>query len=149
MFAQFRSGLFTGERQVLSGHEANLELLRRRLRSLRNEKISDLRIADDYKRISRQITNMVETQEVVRAAKNARINLEDGEAEQFTEEFEEILDTFEKLEEVDTSDVEPAFHPIDVESKTREDEVEESLDSEEVFENTENVEDGKFKGPSA
>lgn len=113
------------------------------------EKISDLRMGGDYKRISRQNNTMVETEEVVRAAKNARINLEDGEAEQFTEEFEDILDTFEKLEEVDTSDVEPAFHPIDVESKTRKDEVEESLDSDEVFQNTENVEDGKFKGPSA
>lgn len=92
---------------------------------------------------------MVEKQAVERAAKNARINLEDGEAEKFTEEFEEILDTFEKLEEVDTSDVEPAFHPIEVESKTRDDEIEESLDSDEIFANTENVEDGKFKGPSA
>ncbi|WEL19645.1 Asp-tRNA(Asn)/Glu-tRNA(Gln) amidotransferase subunit GatC [Candidatus Nanohalococcus occultus] len=92
---------------------------------------------------------MVEKQAVQRAAKNARINLQDEEAEKFTEEFEQILDTFNKLEEVDTSDVEPAFHPIEVKSKTREDELEDSLDSGQVFVNTENEEDGKFKGPSA
>ncbi|WP_414836331.1 Asp-tRNA(Asn)/Glu-tRNA(Gln) amidotransferase subunit GatC [Candidatus Nanohalococcus occultus] len=92
---------------------------------------------------------MVEKQAVQRAAKNARINLQDEEAEKFTEEFEQILDTFNKLEEVDTSDVEPAFHPIEVKSKTREDELEDSLDSGQVFANTENEEDGKFKGPSA
>lgn len=92
---------------------------------------------------------MVDTEEVVRAAENARINLQDEEVEQFTEEFDEILETFEKLEEVDTEDVDPAFHPIEVESETREDEIEKSLEDEDVFANTENVEDGKFKGPSA
>jgi aspartyl-tRNA(Asn)/glutamyl-tRNA(Gln) amidotransferase subunit C len=92
---------------------------------------------------------MVEAEEVKDIAENARINLEEGEAEKFAGEFENILSTFEKLEEIDTEDVEPAFHPTDTESETREDEVEETLDKGEVFRNTDNEEDGYFKGPSA
>jgi aspartyl-tRNA(Asn)/glutamyl-tRNA(Gln) amidotransferase subunit C len=92
---------------------------------------------------------MVEVKEVKDIAENARINLEEGEAEKFAEEFENILSTFQKLEEIDTEDVEPAFHPTDTESETREDEVEETLDKDEVFQNTQNEEDGHFKGPSA
>ena len=92
---------------------------------------------------------MVETEDVEDIAENARINLEDGEAEKFSEEFENILSTFEKLEEIETDDVEPAFHPTDTEPETREDEVEETLDKDQVFRNTENEEEGFFKGPSA
>jgi len=92
---------------------------------------------------------MVEAEEVKEIADNARINLEEGEAEKFAEEFENILSTFQKLEEIDTEDVEPAFHPTETDPKTREDEVEETLDREEVFQNTENEEDRYFKGPSA
>ncbi|MFB6215545.1 MAG: Asp-tRNA(Asn)/Glu-tRNA(Gln) amidotransferase subunit GatC, partial [Candidatus Aenigmatarchaeota archaeon] len=92
---------------------------------------------------------MVSTEKVRQVAKNARINLDDEEVEQFASEFDKILDMFQALEEVDTEDVEPAFHPIDVEPETREDEKEETLDHEEVFQNTDNEEDGFFKGPSA
>lgn len=91
---------------------------------------------------------MVEPAEVKEVAENARINLEDGEAEKFAEEFENILEIFDRLEEIDTDDVEPAFHPVDTEPKTREDEEEETLDKEEVFRNTGNEEDEMFKGPS-
>ncbi|MBC5793297.1 MAG: Asp-tRNA(Asn)/Glu-tRNA(Gln) amidotransferase subunit GatC [Nanohaloarchaea archaeon] len=92
---------------------------------------------------------MVSTDDVKEVADNARINLNVGEAEKFAEEFENILSTFEKLDEVDTDDVEPAFHPIDTGTETREDSKEESLSKEQVFADTENEEEGKFKGPSA
>ncbi len=91
---------------------------------------------------------MVNVDEVKRVAENARINLEDEEAEKFSEEFEKILEVFDKLDEIDTEDVEPAFHPVEVEPESREDVEEETLDKEEVFQNTENEEDGYFKGPS-
>lgn len=91
---------------------------------------------------------MVSVEKVKDVAENARINLEDEEAEQFAEEFEKILEVFDSLDEVDTEDVEPAFQPIEVDPETREDEKEECLDKEEVFANTDNEEDGFFKGPS-
>jgi aspartyl-tRNA(Asn)/glutamyl-tRNA(Gln) amidotransferase subunit C len=91
---------------------------------------------------------MVDVEEVKDVAENARIELEEDEAEQFAEEFDNILEMFQKLEEIDTEDVEPAFHPTETEPETRNDEKEETLDREEVFENTDNEEDGFFKGPS-
>lgn len=92
---------------------------------------------------------MVDVEEVKDVAENARIELEEGEAEKFADEFDDILSMFQKLEEIDTEDVEPAFHPTDTESETRKDKQEETLDHEEVFANTDNEEDGYFKGPSA
>ncbi|WP_414837351.1 Asp-tRNA(Asn)/Glu-tRNA(Gln) amidotransferase subunit GatC [Candidatus Nanosalina sp. VS9-1] len=92
---------------------------------------------------------MVDQKEVQKVAKNARINLSDEEASKFSEEFDKILGMFETLDEVDTEDVEPSFHPVDVDSTTRSDEKEETLEKEEVFQNTENEEEGYFKGPSA
>lgn len=92
---------------------------------------------------------MVDADKVQEVAENARVSIDDEKASEFAEEFEEVLEMFEKLEEVDTEDVEPAFHPVDVEPETRSDEKEETLEKEEVFQNTENNEEGFFKGPSA
>ena len=92
---------------------------------------------------------MVNAEEVKSVAENARIKIEDEEAENFAEDFEEILEMFETLDEIDTEDVEPAFHPVETEAKSREDRKEETLEKEQVFQNTENEEDGFFKGPSA
>lgn len=92
---------------------------------------------------------MVDADKVREVAENARINITDEEASEFAEDFDEVLEMFEKLEEVDTEDVEPAFHPVDVEPETRTDDKEETLDTEEVFSNTGNEEEGFFKGPSA
>jgi aspartyl-tRNA(Asn)/glutamyl-tRNA(Gln) amidotransferase subunit C len=92
---------------------------------------------------------MVDAEEVEKVAENARIEIDEEEAEEFADDFEEILDMFETLDEIDTEDVEPAFHPVETESKSREDEEEETLEKEEVFRNTGNEEEGYFKGPSA
>ena len=91
---------------------------------------------------------MVDVEDVKQVAENSRINISDEEAEEFTEDFQEILGMFDTLDEVDTEDVEPSFHPVDTDSKTREDEKEETLEVEKVFQNTGNEEDGYFKGPS-
>ena len=91
---------------------------------------------------------MVDVEEVKEVAENARVDITEQEAEEFSDEFDEILEVFEKLSEVDTEDVEPAFHPVDTGAESREDEKEETLDHEKVFQNTENEEDGFFKGPS-
>lgn len=91
---------------------------------------------------------MVEKEEVLEVAENARIDIDSDEAEQFTEDFEKILEMFSKLEKVDTEDVEPAFHPVDVEPETRDDEKEDCLSQEEVFRNTDNEKENSFKGPS-
>lgn len=90
---------------------------------------------------------MIEKEEVKKVAENARINVTDEEAENLKEDFKSILQMFETLEDIDTEDTEPSFHPIDVESKTREDKPKETLKKEEVFQNTSNEEENNFKGP--
>jgi aspartyl-tRNA(Asn)/glutamyl-tRNA(Gln) amidotransferase subunit C len=87
--------------------------------------------------------------EVEEVASNARINLDEEEAEGLADDFEEILEMFETLDDIDTDDVEPSFHPIEVENNSRPDEREDTLEQDQVFQNTDNEEDGFFKGPSA
>lgn len=88
-------------------------------------------------------------EEVEKVAENARIKIDDAEAEGLAEDFNEILEMFETLDQIDTEDVDPSFHPVSVENDSRKDEVGQPLSKEEVFQNTENEEDGFFKGPSA
>ena len=85
--------------------------------------------------------------EIQNVADNARIKLDKSELEALIEDFDEVLDMFNTLDDIDTDDVEPSFHPSETESKTRKDNVEETVEN--PFENTENTEDRFFKGPSA
>ena len=80
-------------------------------------------------------------------AENARIKLDKSELEGLVKDFDEVLEMFDTLDETDTEDVEPSFHPSETKSRTRKDKVEETVEN--PFENTENTEDGFFKGPSA
>lgn len=88
-------------------------------------------------------------EEVEQVASNARVNLEDEEAEGLADDFREILEMFETLDDIDTKGTEPSFHPVDIENNSRSDKKEETLEKAQVFQNTENEEDGFFKGPSA
>ncbi|MFP4232754.1 MAG: Asp-tRNA(Asn)/Glu-tRNA(Gln) amidotransferase subunit GatC [Candidatus Aenigmatarchaeota archaeon] len=87
-------------------------------------------------------------EEVEKVASLASIELTEEEKEDLGKDMESILDWFSRLDEIDTEDAKPAFHPIELKNEMREDEVEEGLNEEEVFQNTENEEDGFFKGPS-
>lgn len=89
----------------------------------------------------------MDTEEVERVAFTARLELEDYEKKKFEGEFEDLLDWFSKIDEVETENVEPAFHPIDFENEMRSDEIEDTLSQKEALENTEHEEDGLFKGP--
>ncbi|MFB6167065.1 MAG: Asp-tRNA(Asn)/Glu-tRNA(Gln) amidotransferase subunit GatC [Candidatus Nanohaloarchaea archaeon] len=90
---------------------------------------------------------MVSREEILEVAENARLELTDEEVEELGEDFEEILESFQSLDEMDTEGVEPSLHPVDIEGRTREDEEEECLSQEEALENAENTENGYFKGP--
>ncbi len=90
---------------------------------------------------------MIEEKEIKKVAKNARIDVEEQEVEELKKDFKSILNMFETLEDIETENVEPSFHPIDVEPKTRKDSTKETLDKKEVFQNTSNEEDNYFKGP--
>lgn len=92
---------------------------------------------------------MVSEEKIRKVAKNARLNLTDDEVEEFREDMDDILEAFDSLDDIDTEDVNPAFHPIDLDERKREDKVEESFSRDEALSNSENTEDGYFKGPRA
>ncbi|MFB6265948.1 MAG: Asp-tRNA(Asn)/Glu-tRNA(Gln) amidotransferase subunit GatC [Candidatus Nanohaloarchaea archaeon] len=90
---------------------------------------------------------MVSREEIEEVADNARLDLSDEEIEEFKDDLEDILDAFSTLDEIDTGDVEPSLHPIEIDREARKDEPEKPLSQEEALRNTENRENGYFKGP--
>lgn len=73
----------------------------------------------------------------------ARVRLKEDEKESFVGEFNEILNYFDKLDEI-PDEVEASD---DLENVMRADEVEGCLSQEEVLENAPETEDGYIKGP--
>ncbi|RJS85920.1 Asp-tRNA(Asn)/Glu-tRNA(Gln) amidotransferase subunit GatC [Candidatus Bathyarchaeota archaeon] len=86
-------------------------------------------------------------QDVEHIAWLARIELTEEEKELFTKQFNEILQYFSKLDEIDTDGVPPTYHVIEVSNVFRDDEVQESLNQEEALRNAKRKEKGFFKAP--
>jgi aspartyl-tRNA(Asn)/glutamyl-tRNA(Gln) amidotransferase subunit C len=72
----------------------------------------------------------------------ARVDLDEAEVERFVDQFAEILEYFEALEDVPDVDRE-----ADLVNVMRPDEVRESLSQTEALRNAPETEDGRFKGP--
>ncbi|WP_323192360.1 Asp-tRNA(Asn)/Glu-tRNA(Gln) amidotransferase subunit GatC [Halostella sp. PRR32] len=85
----------------------------------------------------------VDPDEVRHVADLARVDVDDDDVDRFTEQFADILDYFETLDEV--PEVE---RDADLVNIMRPDEVRESLSQEEALANAEETEDGYFKGPN-
>ena len=85
----------------------------------------------------------VDPEEVRHVADLARVDLADDEVAEFTEQFADILDYFEALDEVPEVDAEPELVNV-----MRSDEVRDGLSQEEALSNAPETEDGFFKGPT-
>jgi aspartyl-tRNA(Asn)/glutamyl-tRNA(Gln) amidotransferase subunit C len=85
----------------------------------------------------------VDEADVRHVASLARVDLDDEEVEQFVSQFEEILETFEALEDVPDAD-----RADELTNVFRPDEVREGLSQEEALRNAPETEDGYFKGPN-
>lgn len=84
---------------------------------------------------------------VEKVAHLARLEIDEEEKETFTHQLSDILDHAEKLNELDTEDVEPMAHATDVNNVLRTDDVKESLDQEDAVANAPDKEEGMFKVP--
>ncbi|RXK49423.1 Asp-tRNA(Asn)/Glu-tRNA(Gln) amidotransferase subunit GatC [Halorientalis pallida] len=84
----------------------------------------------------------VEPEDVRHVASLARVDLDDEEVDRFVEQFADILDYFETLDEVPEVDSE-----TDLANVMRDDEVRDSLDQDEALRNAPESEEGFFKGP--
>ena len=85
----------------------------------------------------------VDPADVRHVADLARVSLDDDEVERFTEQFADILDYFEALDEVPEVDRE-----ADLANVMRADEVRDGLSQEEALSNAPASEAGYFKGPN-
>jgi len=75
----------------------------------------------------------------------ARLGLSEAELEKFSGQLSDILENFETLQQVDTTDVPPTAHSIALENVLRDDETLPSLSAEEVLANAPSQEEGHFK----
>ena len=62
---------------------------------------------------------------VAKLAEIARLELSEEEKERYSEQLKVIIEAFRELDEVDTSNVEPSFHPLEIADVMRDDLVEE------------------------
>ncbi|MBD3256265.1 MAG: Asp-tRNA(Asn)/Glu-tRNA(Gln) amidotransferase subunit GatC [Candidatus Lokiarchaeota archaeon] len=81
-------------------------------------------------------------------SKLALLNLSEEEKKNFSKQLSDILSYFEKLNDLDTSEIEPTTHPMEgVKNVFREDKAWKSLSNEEALKNAEHTKDGYFKAP--
>ena len=77
----------------------------------------------------------------------ARLQLAEDEVRSFAQDMNKILDYMEMLDELDTSDVEPLEHVIDLESRLRKDEAKEPLSHEDALKNAPDADSDYFRVP--
>lgn len=84
--------------------------------------------------------------ELEKVAKIARINLTEEEKAAFAKDLDEVQKIFDQIDEIEV-EAEPAFQPIEVKNRTREDKVGKCFSKEEAFSNTTHKEGDFFRGP--
>ena len=81
-------------------------------------------------------------------SKLALLDLSDEEKDKLSKQLGDILSYFKKLNDLDTSNVEPTTHPIDgLKNVFRDDIPWKSLTQEEALKNATHKKDGYFKAP--
>ncbi|HSE83264.1 MAG TPA: Asp-tRNA(Asn)/Glu-tRNA(Gln) amidotransferase subunit GatC [Thermodesulfobacteriota bacterium] len=84
---------------------------------------------------------------VLHVAQLARLEFKEEELDKFTEQLGNIIEYVEELGKLDTSNVEPTFHVLDLSTPLREDVVNPWLSSDEALENAPHKEDDFFAVP--
>jgi len=86
-------------------------------------------------------------QDVEKVALLARLEFSEKEIDKLTTQLDAILGYVEKLNELDTSQVEPTAHVLPIKNVMREDEVTNQAPSEIVFQNAPKQKENLFKVP--
>ncbi|GGH73712.1 aspartyl/glutamyl-tRNA(Asn/Gln) amidotransferase subunit C [Compostibacillus humi] len=87
-------------------------------------------------------------EQVKHVAHLARLALTDEEAEQLTKDLAAIIQYAEQLNELDTENIEPTTHVIDMKNVMRKDEPKEWITQEEALKNAPDHKDGLFRVPA-
>ncbi|RPF50670.1 Asp-tRNA(Asn)/Glu-tRNA(Gln) amidotransferase subunit GatC [Aquisalibacillus elongatus] len=86
--------------------------------------------------------------QVKHVANLARLSITEDEAEKYSEQLSAIIDFSEQLNELDTTDVEPTTHVLDMKNVLRKDEPKDWITKEEALKNAPDKENGQFRVPS-
>ena len=89
----------------------------------------------------------ISREEIEHVANLARLRFGGAELEKFTDQLNTILTYIDKLNELDTSEVEPTYHVLDLVNVFREDQVQPSLPRETALANAPERADGFFQVP--
>ena len=85
--------------------------------------------------------------DVAHVAHLARLTLSEDEIEVFAAQLAKVLDHFQDVARLDTSQVPPTAHPLPLRNVLRRDEPGPCLDRDEVLAGAPAVEDGRFRVP--
>ncbi len=89
----------------------------------------------------------ISTDQVKHVAHLARLAITEEEANRFTQQLDKIITYAEQLNEVDTENVEPTSHVLEIKNVMREDVAKPGLPNEEVLKNAPDHQDGQIKVP--
>ena len=84
---------------------------------------------------------------VSRVARLARLDPAPEEMQALRQELNQILAHFQRLEQLDTREVEPAYHPMEPENRLRPDEIRPAQDREELLALAKRKKDGCLMVP--
>jgi aspartyl-tRNA(Asn)/glutamyl-tRNA(Gln) amidotransferase subunit C len=90
----------------------------------------------------------ISNEQVKHVANLARLAITEEEAEKFTKQLDAIITFAEQLNELDTENVEPTYHVLDMKNVFREDIKQAGLPREEVLKNAPDHQDGQIKVPA-
>jgi len=94
---------------------------------------------------SREVVVKLSREEVLYIARLARLGLSEDEVEKFRIQLSNILDNFEILKQLDTTDVPPTAQSIALQNVFRADEAGQSYPTEDILANAPQKENGYFK----
>lgn len=89
----------------------------------------------------------IDTELVKKIAKLSRLELTDGEVEEFTAQLGAIIEYVEKMNQLDTTDIEPLAHCLPINNRFREDQIRPSLGSDNALVNAPERDGNFFKVP--
>jgi len=91
---------------------------------------------------------MITRDDVIYIAKLSRLDINDSELDNYVQHLQQILKYVEKLNEIDTSNIEPTAHVLPMQNVTREDEIKESVTNEAAVKSAPDIENGFFHVPA-
>ncbi|MGN8646737.1 Asp-tRNA(Asn)/Glu-tRNA(Gln) amidotransferase subunit GatC [Gracilibacillus sp. HCP3S3_G5_1] len=90
----------------------------------------------------------ISKEQVKHVANLARLALTDKEVETFTQQLGDIINYAELLNELDTDNVKPTTHVLDLKNVMRKDEPKDWITKEDALKNAPDQKDGQFRVPS-